>query len=120
MILKINFPPPFKNIIYSIIKYYMSKKLCIVCSDELTDTDVFNIHYMCYMRNKTDFNNKKNYKKDIEIVPNDKYCIYCKKKLQRKATKPYHMRCIIEAEKQDNKPCIIKVSHDSEETTIYI
>lgn len=96
----------------------MSKKLCIVCSDELADTDVFNIHYMCYQRHKQIF---KNQKKKTEIEQPEltvRYCVYCKKKLQRKSTKPYHLKCV--TENQDIHPCIIKVYRDIEHTSIYI
>ena len=62
----------------------MSKKLCVVCSDELADTDVFNIHYMCYQRHKQIFKKQKNKIEVEQPIITARYCVYCKKKLQKK------------------------------------
>ena len=90
----------------------MSKPKCIVCSEELDKKDVFNIHYMCFVRNKREF-------KAVEIEYNKvKKCVICNRTLPPKSTKTYHKKCILEQQKQEEKRFIIQVSRDVETCTV--
>ena len=85
----------------------MSKKICVVCSNELGPNDNFNIHYMCFIRNTTN-------KPESHI----KKCIVCDRTLPPKTTRNYHKKCISEQTKEEEKPFKVQVFRDKQSCTI--